>query len=214
MNQTVIKVLRKHTETNQRDWNKWICVVEFTYNTRKNPTTEYEILYGVKINEFIDNQHSEKNQEDVIIAERAIQLKNLIENDRPTVLEKIRKAQEIQKSIQNRRGKPTEEEIPIGTRVMVKNDGIVKAKLENSYQGLYIVTGRASGGNYRLKTADGQEVKQTWPITKLKPIHDDPDKPERSVEIEKILDKMRDDETDQMMYLVKWKGLDETENQQ
>ena len=58
MNQTVIKVLRKHTETNQRDWNKWICVVEFTYNTRKNPTTEYEILYGVKINEFIDNQHS------------------------------------------------------------------------------------------------------------------------------------------------------------
>ena len=216
MNQTVIKVLRKHTETNQRDWDKWISFVEFTYNTRKNPTTgfsPYEILYGVKINEFIDYQHSEINQEEVIIAERAIQLKNLIENDRPTVLEKIRKAQEIQKSIQNRRGKPTEEEIPIGTRVMVKNDGIVKATLENSYQGLYIVTGRASGGNYRLKTADGQEVKQTWPITKLKPIHNDPDKPERSLEVEKILDKMRDDETDQMMYLVKWKGLDETENQ-
>ncbi len=159
-----------------------------------------------------DYQYSEINQEEVIIAESALQLKNLIENDRPTVLEKIRKAQEIQKSIQNRRGKPTEEEIPIQTRVMVKIDGIVKAKLENSYQGLYIVTGRASGGNYRLKTADGQEVKQTWMITKLKPIHDDPDKPE-SLEVEKILDKMRDDETDQMMYLVKWKGLDETENQ-
>lgn len=57
MNQTVISVLRKHAETDQREWDQWISYVEYAYNTRRNPTTgfsPFEVVYGAQANDFID----------------------------------------------------------------------------------------------------------------------------------------------------------------
>ena len=64
MNQTVIKVLRKHAETDTKKWDKWISYVEYSYNTRKNQTTgysPYELLYGVQHNDFIDFHKEDQN---------------------------------------------------------------------------------------------------------------------------------------------------------
>ena len=50
-------------------------------------------------------------------------------------------------------------------------------------------------------------MKQSWPITKLKPIKDHEEKPEDSVEIEKIMGKRLKKTANKVEYLVRWKGL-------
>ena len=144
--------------------------------------------------------------------ERSKQIKNLIEVDRVEVIKNIEKAQESQLKIQNARTKPTEEVLKTGTKVLLKNEGI-NGKLEPKFQGPFTVVGQSSGGNYKLNTADGKPVLSNYPITKLKPILDDEDKPSESVEIEKILGKRKNESIDQIEYLVKWKGLNESENE-
>ncbi len=215
MNQTVIIVLKKHAEAEPQNWRKWISYVEYVYNTRKNCTTgysPYELLYGVQPNEFINYKEIENSSEELALLERSKQLKKLIESERQECLESISKAQEYQKKTQDKRNNPTSDDLEVGTKVMVKVEGLA-GKLGQKYHGRYTIMGRTSGGNYKLKTANGTEVQQTYPISKLKPILEDEDKPEESFEVEKILEKRKNESTDKIEYLVKWKDLDNNENQ-
>ena len=93
---------------------------------------------------------------------------------------------------------------------MIKIEGMA-GKLEPKFHGRYKVNGIASGGNYILESALGNKLDKHYPITKLKPIIEDKD--ENSVEVEKILNKRKNPETDQIEYLVKWKGFDHDENE-
>ena len=215
MNQTVIIVLKKHAEAEPQKWRRWISYVEYVYNTRKNCTTgysPYELLYGVQPNEFIDYNETEDSSEELALLERSKQLKKLIESERQECLESITKAQEYQKKVQDKRDNPTYDDLKPGTKVMVKVEGLA-GKLGQKYHGRYTIMGKTSGGNYKLKTANGTELQQSYPISKLKPILEDEDKPEESFEVEKILDKRKNDTTDKIEYLVKWKDLDDNENQ-
>ena len=183
MNQTVITILKKHAEAEPHNWEKWISYVEYVYNTRKHSKTGYspfELLYGVQANEFIDYKETGSSEE-LSLFERSMQLKNLIESDRIEALESIKKAQENQKEIQNKRTKPTDNQLEIGTKVMVNIEGL-NSKLGQKFHGKFKVIGRTTEGNYKLLTANGLPVKKSYPITKLKPIVDDDDKPEESFE--------------------------------
>ena len=211
-NDTVVKVLKKHSETDTQNWDKWIPFVEYSFNTRTASSTNYspfELLYGVKPNNFANFITIEDTDEDIFIRSR--QLRELIEGTRPLAIQNIEKAQGRQKRNQNKRSNLSDELEP-GTPVMLKVEGL-KGKLEPHYRGRYFVLERTEHGNYKLKNAVGKELKTTYPISKLRPIIEDQDKPEESVEVEEILGKRKNNETNLIEYLVKWKEFDETHNE-
>ena len=139
---------------------------------------------------------------------RTNQLRNLVQNTRNLAIENIQSAQEIQIQAQNKRFNVTETPLEIGTPVLVKNEGII-GKLEPRYRGKYYVDGQASGGNYKLIDSTGMKVKQTFPISKLKPFLED--NSEVHHEVEKILDKRK--LFGDYQYLVKWKDFDQSHNE-
>ena len=80
----------------------------------------------------------------------------------------------------------------------------------NDLEGVYIVIGKTIEGNYKLTTADGEELKYSVPPYKLKPLTTEPENP--SVEVERILNK-RTNSNNENEYFVKWKGLEQSENE-
>ena len=215
-NQTIINVLRKCAEADHQNWMSWIPFVEYSYNTRKHSVTKYspfELQYGVKPNNFIDYNLEENKMEDEILFNRSLQLKNLIENTRKQALDNIEEGQERQKNIQNKRTNPTNTELKEGDLVMVKCEGLL-GKLESRYHGRFFIKNRTDDGNYRLLNSLGKELEKSYPVTKLKPILEDEELSEKlSVEIHSILDKRKNEQTNKIEYLVRWKELDESENE-
>jgi transposase InsO family protein len=160
-NDTVVTVLRTHAESDNLNWIEWIPFVEYAYNTRKHSATKfspYELLYGIKVNEFTDyrNQLNPNSDDIKDLLNRTNQLRNLVQNTRNLAIENIQSAQEIQIQAQNKRFNVTETPLEIGTPVLVKNEGII-GKLEPRYRGKYYVDGQASGGNYKLIDSTGIE---------------------------------------------------------
>ena len=214
-NQTIISVLRKHAEGDPLRWPEWLRFIEFSYNTRVHSSTKYsphEILFGLKTNRFIDYSSLDKVSDELDLYNRTIQLKELEESIRPDTLDNIHLAQEKQKNDQNKRNNPITESLKPGTLVMLKVEGL-KGKLENRYHGKFTILKQTSHGNYRLLNALNNEMKETYPIHKLKIIQEDEEKPTESVEIEKILNKRVNNTTNKVEYLVKWVDFDDTHNE-
>jgi hypothetical protein len=212
---SIVSALRKHAETDHLNWDLWLPHVEYSYNTRQHSVTKFaplEIIQGITPNSLTKNYKDYMySTEEEAIYQRSLQINNFVERIRPDAIKNIEDAQERQKDIQNKRTKPTEITLKKGTPVMLKVEGL-RGKLENRYRGRYFVKEQTSGGNYKLENALGEELKQSFPISKLKPFIEDNNKPEDSVEIEAILDK-RKNEDDIIEYLVKWKNLSDDENE-
>lgn len=215
-NFTVVTALKKHAETDHNNWDLWVPFVEYAYNTRTHSVTKFpplEIIQGVPVNSLSKNYKEDLYaSEEECLFNRSKQINSLVERIRPEAIENIKTAQEKQKDTQDKRNKPTEDILKPGTPVMIKVEGL-RGKLESRYRGRYFVEEQASGGNYRLKNALGEIMKQTFPISKLRPFTEDNERPEDSVEIEEILDKRKNPENDVIEYLVKWKNLSEEENE-
>ena len=147
------------------------------------------------------------------IVEKTLKLKNLVENTRKQALDNIEEGKERQKIIQNKRTTPTNTELKEGDLVMVKCEGLL-GKLESRYHGRFFIKNRTDDGNYRLLNSLGKELEKSYPVTKLKPILEDEELSEKlSVEIHSILDKRKNEQTNKIEYLVRWKELDESENE-
>ena len=73
----------------------------------------------------------------------------------------------------------------------------------NDLEGVYIVIGKTIEGNYKLTTADGEELKYSVPPYKLKPLTTEPENP--SVEVERILNK-RTNSNNENEYLVTFRS--------
>lgn len=135
---------------------------------------------------YFENWADYDPENETNLLKRSMQLKELIEFKRESALKNIAKAQEKQKKIQNDRTNPTTTELEVGSSVTVKVEGL-RGKLENLYRGRYTIRKRTKEGNYKIKNALGEELKESYPINKLKPIEDDVELPTVSAEIEKII---------------------------
>lgn len=214
-NKVMIEVLRKHAQADKQNWNSWLPFVQYCLNTKTHSTTKFtpfKLLLGVDINDFINYKKVNENMSDVDdLYHRTIQVRDLILNTRPEAMSNIEEAQKRQKDNQNMRTNPIVTPLAEGTPVLLKVEGI-RGKLDAKYFGRFFISKQTEGGNYLLKNALGEVVKNSYPISKLKPIVESVDKPETSVEIEKILDDRINKETNQIEYLIKWKDYPDDEN--
>jgi len=213
-NDTIVTVLRSHAESDHINWIKWISFVEYAYNTRRHSSTNYspyELLFGIKPNAFVDYRQDLNSKSDEIedVKARSIQLKNLVSSTRQLAIENIKTAQDKQVNDQNKRFNITTEAIPNGTPVLIKNDGRI-GKLEPRYRGHYYIHSQTENGNYKLKDITGEIVKDSFPVNKLKPFLEE-NQSENHFEIEKILDKRK--ENNEIQYLVKWKSFSSDHNE-
>jgi len=165
--------LRKICETDNAKWDLYLPFIEYCYNTRKHSVTgfsTFELLYGVKPNRFMDYNEDNSQEDEEALAERTIQLKKLVDSTRAAASINLEKNKVIQTKIQdNRADGKIVEELAIVTKVMVKVEGL-RAKLEPRFHGKFEIAEITRSGNYKLKNASGEVMKQSWPITKLRPI--------------------------------------------
>ena len=205
-NQTFIESLRKHAEKNQANWHKWIPFILIAYKTRVHSTTGYtpfQLMFGRKMNSF-EEQNVLLPSEKVELEQRTLEIKNMFdkhEEARTNIQEK----QIEQMKNQNDAHKVSDEAIPTGTSVLIKNDGI-NNKLDPKFKGPYVIVSKDKNQNYKLKDAIGNETNEKIPRHKLKVINNKSS--DNVYEIEKIL--AHKDEKNKRMYLVKWKGYNET----
>ncbi|RMZ97548.1 hypothetical protein BpHYR1_053472, partial [Brachionus plicatilis] len=96
------------------------------------------------------------------------------------------------------------ERIDIGKTVFLKCEGLLN-KLEPRFKGPYKVSGHTKRGNYIIKNALNETLKDSYPRHKIKLVEDDSSLPVESAEMERIQKhKIIDNDT---LYLVKWKNL-------
>ena len=211
-NQTFVESLRKFTENDQVNWTKWIPFVLMSYRSRKHTTTgfsPFELMFGRKMNQFEIKNTEEEIDNTAKLTQRSIEIKKLVETAIPDTKNNISEKQKIQKENQNKNNKVVTELLEIGTRVLIKNDGII-GKLDPRYKGPYKIMRVTKNKNYILEEATGVEMDFSFPLHKLKVISND-DSNNDYKEVEKILEHRElDNETE---YLVKWKYLSDNDNE-
>ncbi len=142
LNQTVINMIRKHCENNTAEWDLWLDYVIFCYNTRIHSSTKYspyELVFGLKANVFDSNQEDElTSTENLELEKRNSEINKLVESDRVKAKTNIIKSQEIQKVYQDKNQNVITNRLPLGTTVLILNEGI-KPKLASRYKGPFTI---------------------------------------------------------------------------
>lgn len=182
------------------------------YNTRIHSVTghtPFEILFGIKMNEFEDCAINNPNLSELELSKRADELGNLRNNIRQKALININDGQETQRHIQNQRIPPCDKTLDLYSKVFIKQDGLL-GKLEPRFKGPYTIARCNPSGNYELLDCDNNLLPNSYPLHKLKPVQDPQDMTQESWEVDKIVEHRKvGKETE---YLVKWKNCPNSEN--
>ena len=182
------------------------------YRSRVHSKTQFspfELMFGRKLNNFEDWTTQNLENEVGELMQRAKELEELSTKGHQTALARISDAQDVQKSVQDKRNAAISEYLPKGTQVFIKNEGIL-GKLDARYSGPYKVERVTSTGNYELLDTNGTKLTMSYPRHKLKVVKDPSDLTAESFEIEKIVAKRKSGR--EYEYLVKWKDCPEEEN--
>jgi hypothetical protein len=204
-NQTLVSMLKKYSVDNPSEWDAWLPYALLSYRSRIHSVinkSPFEVLFGVTMNLFDESLRSTLTMNDL----RPVELKNLVEGRNYSVealkrnAQHIRKAQEVDKIV---------ESVASGTAVYIKLPK--KSKFSPVWNGPYYVVRKAANGNYVLRNSVGKELPNPVPWNKLKIGYESLSSAncgEEVYEIEKVLShRMKDG---QMLYLVKWRGFEET----
>jgi hypothetical protein len=127
----------------------WIPFVEYVINTRTHCATRYspfELFYGVRPNEFINYNPDCELSEEESLYNRTIQLRQLIEVDRPKAITNIKESKERQKTTQDKRSNIRSIALEPGTSVRVAVEGN-KTKLDPEFSGRFKIHRVTAGGN-------------------------------------------------------------------
>ena len=210
-NQTLIGALRKQVEDNHENWADCLDFVLFAYRTRINTRTgftPYELVFGMKCNNF--ENWTTKNPENELaeLNQRANEIKNKFEVVHEVAKVNMEKQQEKQKEIQNSASNVTNEVLELGQKVFIKNDDRIIRKLEPKFRGPYTVIGITDKKNYYLEDVVGTKLSNALPLHKLKKTNMEEEG--KFYEVEKILEHKKDKGQD--FYLVKWKNFSEQNN--
>ena len=205
-NKIFADMLRKCAEADKNNWHKFIPFVLLAYRTKVHESTKltpFEIIYGRKANNFCDWNAIPSSEESSQLANRTLELRKLFEDTIPLVRTNLSKAGERQKEIQNKHDLITTKIIPVNTQVYIRAEGLL-TKMANRFYGPYTVIGQTEGGNYVLKNALNEEMKNSFPRQKLKIVETIETDGEINLEIDKVIDSKI--ENNQEFYLVKWKN--------
>ena len=154
-----------------RDWPKWIDFVLLAYRSIIQSSTKYtpyELMFGRTMNTFERWSDEPSNDEVAAVAQRAAEIRKLHEETIPNALENINKAQEIQKTNQDKQSGIIEEPLKVGIHVFLKVPSLILGKLEPRYRGPYIIDSKTNKGNYYLKNKTGNVLSVAYPLSKLK----------------------------------------------
>lgn len=212
-NQTLMEALRKHAEGNPTNWDKWIPYVLMAYRSRIHTVTKYspfELMYGRKMNFFEDWNNRETMSEIESLLKRTTEIEDLKTDLRQRALINVSDGQRAQMKVQDSRAhKILVDSLKAGTPVFIKNEGIL-TKLEPRYIGPYKIARRNLIGNYELEDHDGNVLKTSYPIHKLKLIEEPEDMTVESWEVDQVIDSRQ--KNNMMEYLVRWKNCPESDN--
>ncbi|CAF0945051.1 unnamed protein product [Brachionus calyciflorus] len=186
-NQTLIESLRKYSESDLKNWPKYLPFVLLAYRTRIHTTygfTHFELMFGRKMLTFKDWTSSENKVEDVIA--RTNEIKNLFDYSIPKAVISIENSQEKQRENQNRNQNTVHDKIRIGQTVYLKCEGLL-SKLEPRFKGPYKIVETTRRGNYKVENSPKEKLPESYPRHKIKVVEDDKRLQEDSAEVEKII---------------------------
>ena len=170
MNSVLIDTLRKLCETNPLDWPQKLKFALMAYRSRINSVTKispFELVFGRPMNGFENWESSPSKNEIAQILQRGAEIKDLFENKHKAAVENIKKNQVKQKQIQDNRSHLLRTTLEPGTKVFLKCEGLL-GKLEPRFSGPFIVVRRTANYNYILNDILGNELKQSYPLHKMK----------------------------------------------
>ena len=213
-NKTIVNAIKKHTEKDKSQWDKWIPYVLMAYRSRIHSITKFspfELMFGRKMNHFENWKNNPSQDESIEIYSRSLEIKRLYENEINKTKDNIEEAQIAQKRIQNNRaGVNLTDILKVGTKVLILDSKIEGGKLKTIYDGPYKIHEVTNKNNYYLKNKNGKILKNAYNITKLKVASDDLQSDDEEFEVEKIINDKK--EAGKIWYEVKWKGYPESEN--
>ena len=171
------------------------------------------------MNTFSDWRDSDEPTGDINeLRNRAVEIKDLIENDHPSARANIEKSQEAQRKSQNTQHRITMDLVPIGTKVYISTTGMHN-KLYPKYRGPYTVVEYTPGGNYIVANQLNERLQDSFPLQRLKVIKDAvssatevQSKAAEYARVEKII-KAQQDESGDYVYLVKFRDCPSSENE-
>jgi hypothetical protein len=186
--------------------------VAMCYRSKVHSSTGFTpnfLMFGHERNDFRDFS----NTPDGEIPPRLLEIQKLLNETQPEAIKNIEVVQEKQKKYQNARLNVSSDILPIGSFVLIKNEGILN-KTDPRFSNKCIITGYDEFGNYLLKNMLNDNLEYGIPRQKLKPIPAEEERVETNqneilAEVQKILDHRVDGNKNE--YLVKWRYIKDPE---
>lgn len=203
--------IQKQLEGQEHDWDKHLPMTQLQLNTRAaglHGSTPFSLFFGRSFAGLTDFSSSESHlmSEDQL-RERLEYLTKLVY---PAISEKSADTQRKMIEKFNRTHRILE--FPPGSFVMAR-DPLPDGKLSPKYHGPYKIVERTVNGSYTLADATNSQVHRNYAPEQLKIVTQALDAPsDESYEVESIL--AHDLTAEGVVYTVKWKGYDSSENSQ
>ncbi|KAG1545355.1 hypothetical protein G6F49_010818 [Rhizopus delemar] len=183
-NRTLGQILQKRTKDEKDDWDLYLPAALFAYRTIKQESTKstpFFLLYGYEPKTPFDIDHHvfERNSPkfDAILRHRTIHQIHNLNKIRKTAVQNIQRAQESQKKqIENKildERKELKPPFKLGDIVLIYRDYLStswSAKLQDKWEGPFVVQHILGKGTYHIKNMDPHD-------TKLRRIHGNRMKP-------------------------------------
>lgn len=206
LNATIVSSLRKHALEDRSNWNKWIPYVLLAYRTRVHSSTNFtpfELMFGRKMFGFEDysvtKSFKDNNLEEAVY-NRSLEIRKMFDVVHQKAITNIDVSKERQVKTQNKANRTSSIVLQPGAEVYISSVGL-HDKLWEKYKGPFTIVRQTKSGNYLVKNVLGEEIADSFPRERLKPVS----KIEREKyhRFEKILDHRVNDKG-VTEYLVRW----------
>jgi len=168
--------IAKLSQDGEKEWDQYVDATLFAYRTKTHKMTGYSpfyLIYGrqatLPVELKIPSGRTENDNVEDILMERLYQIIETLEEDRQEVLSRVQREQQKQKSRHDQKG--LSEKLKIGDKVLVERTWLktnFSSKLENKWTGPYFVHEIAGDNIYKLRTMEGQKVKNVIHGNRLK----------------------------------------------
>jgi hypothetical protein len=209
----VKETLRKECGNDTSDWDEHLRYVQLLCNLKvrdRTASTPFSLMFARQVDVNPRNDPKQKNKKTPVSVEELVKrAEHMADIVFPAITERTDKIiAEYNKKFD---GKHYLIDIPIDTPVMIKIPGGRPTALSPLYTGPYTVVRRTSAGTYVLKDESNELLHRDYVPSELKVVSMDESAIEEELfEVEEIRD--HKDKDGQRLYLVKWVGYGEREN--